>query len=187
MQGSRVLVLNILSDQLNFLILYIHAGKGSLKRVWICEETGAVVVWGTASPCPCCSRPTMDYWWTQCTVLFQVSCIFAYLVVCNNSSCWLGPQNIRTFVIAGFVQFCRCHSSLHQRSILDQLNLHSSVKSGRMSVQSLTIMYVTKTPTKTYSFGIWICGHFLLCCGNIPHSNELVNGHRLLNGIFRWT
>jgi hypothetical protein len=67
------------------------------------------------------------------------------------------------------------------------LNLHSSVKSGRMSVQSLTIMYVTKTPTKTYSFGIWICGHFLLCCGNIPHSNELVNGHRLLNGIFRWT
>jgi hypothetical protein len=35
------------------------------------------------------------------------------------------------------------------------LNLHSSVKSGPMSVQSLTIMYVTETPTKTCSFGIW--------------------------------
>jgi hypothetical protein len=92
----------------------------------------------------------VDYWWTWCMALFVFFWFPNYLVL----QIWT-TGIIMLLVTAVSVQFCRCLISLHQRSRPDLSNSDSSVKSGPMSVQSLTIMYVAEPfVAKTCSFGI---------------------------------
>ncbi len=62
------------------LTLYMHAGERSPERIWVCQESGTVVSWGTAPACSCCPRPTVDYWWTWCMALFVFFWFPNYLV-----------------------------------------------------------------------------------------------------------